>query len=834
MTMFTAYFETGQLRYRSDLEVLNLSEVEDFYKLVPVCSRNWKSSEFRLLVVVEAVDRQDLKTGKLLSMDLEKERGSSYYANTMTALLPGLLDASWKMYTDWLAVDNETPEVSEVALGVVNFNAAKTYTLEPTARKAMHKKFADRVIHVIDSMKPTHVFVCGDTATVNLLELLSEQDVPHCEVKRGWVFDLTHKNHKFKLVPSLDLETLYNPKANESADDDDGDSDMADKYATADLLYFVGRNLVNLFAGRHLYSLKRLRPKAVYVDTVEQFDKVMDLVESPDVEYVGTDTEGASLNVVTNKIFSVQFAVDTKVGYVIPLLHPDTPFDGEELKYVFKRLRKFFGATKEASLKTLVYINGKFDLRFLRVQLGIPVILHRTYEVNAGEQLLDENIGLFGGADSGGLRFRKDNDKVRTSYQGLMNALCLYENDAYYNLQFSKEDRGNMGAQPLNDPDVLYYCAHDSVAVLAMARMQIRRAKHTFVRPNFDSKKLVPYYKYFIRHVVLQMGATVQGLSYMEQNGSPIDLEYLTILAGKKSPLLAEINQLNNDMRAFPSVAATEKLLLKSMGRSGGGLLGSVGTAGMFDISKRDHLHKLFYEVMKLKVVSHTGGGAVAIDKEFINTYSADYKEVATFGQYTKVTKLMSTYVKGWLKKIQVSVDDLARSVLSPGFGFFTIVTGRLNSFKPSLQNVPSRGGTAKIIKRMFRAPKGFLSVNFDYSANEIRGGAILAKDDKLAGAFQDGIDLRKQWIVKPSAELAASLATRGDVHIQNVKRLFGVWVAKSDPRRNAIKAVVFGLMYGKGAGTLGKDLKKDALNEAMDKRRSIVKQIRELEKEVS
>ncbi len=831
--MFTQYFENGHLRYRKDLEDLNIVD-EDAYKLVPICSKNWKSAPIRLMVIVESVDRQDLKTGELLSMVREKERGSSYYANTMTALIPGLLDASWQMYVDWLAIDKQEPDAETVSLSVVNFNAAKTYTLEPAARKAMHKKFADRVLHVIERMQPTHVFVCGDTATVNLLEILSEKDVPHCEVKRGWVFNLNYKGHEFKLTPSLDLETLYNPKANDSADDEDSDSEMSDKYATADLLYFVGRNLVNLFAGKNLYSLKKLRPEAVYVDTIEKFDEVMDLVENPEVEYIGTDTEGASLNVVTNKIFSVQFAVDTKVGYVIPLLHPDTPFDGEELKYVFKRLRKFFGATKESELKTLVYINGKFDLRFLRVQLDLPVIMHRTYEVNAGEQLLDENIGLFGGADSGGIRFRKDNEKVRTSYQGLMNALCIYENDAYYNLQFSKEDRGNMAAQSLSDPDVLYYCAHDAVSVLAMARMQIRRAKHTLVRPNFKSKKLVPYYPYFIRHVVLQMGKTVQGLSYMEQNGSPIDLEYLTILAGKKSPLLAEIQQLNNDMRGFDSVAATEKVLLKAMGRSSGGLLGSVGTSGMFDISKREHLHKLFYEVMKLPVVSHTDSGAVAIDKEFIATYSADYKEVATFGQYTKVTKLMSTYVKGWLKKIQASIDDLARGVLSPGFGFFTIVTGRLNSFKPSLQNVPSRGPTAKIIKRMFRAPKGFLSINFDFNANEIRGGAILAADDNLAGAFQDGIDLRKSWIVKPTPELASNLATRGDVHIQNVKRLFGVWVAKSDPRRTAIKAVVFGLMYGKGAGTLGKDLKKDALNEAMDKRRNLVKQIRELEKEVS
>ena len=36
-------------------------------------------------------------------------------------------------------------------------------------------------------------------------------------------------------------------------------------------------------------------------------------------------------------------------------------------------------------------------------------------------------------------------------------------------------------------------------------------------------------------------------------------------------------------------------------------------------------------------------------------------------------------------------------------------------------------------------------------------------------------------------------LKQKGDVHIQNVKRFFGIWIEKSNPLRDAIKAVVFG-----------------------------------------
>ncbi len=41
--------------------------------------------------------------------------------------------------------------------------------------------------------------------------------------------------------------------------------------------------------------------------------------------------------------------------------------------------------------------------------------------------------------------------------------------------------------------------------------------------------------------------------------------------------------------------------------------------------------------------------------------------------------------------------------------------------------------------------------------------------------------------------EVLEDLKKRGDVHIQNVHRFFGKWVEKSDPLRDAVKAVVFG-----------------------------------------
>lgn len=54
---------------------------------------------------------------------------------------------------------------------------------------------------------------------------------------------------------------------------------------------------------------------------------------------------------------------------------------------------------------------------------------------------------------------------------------------------------------------------------------------------------------------------------------------------------------------------------------------------------------------------------------------------------------------------------------------------------------------------------------------------------------------------------IARALKKKGDIHLANVHIFFGVWVDKNHPYRDSIKQVVFGLIYGKMARTLARDL---------------------------
>jgi DNA polymerase-1 len=268
------------------------------------------------------------------------------------------------------------------------------------------------------------------------------------------------------------------------------------------------------------------------------------------------------------------------------------------------------------------------------------------------------------------------------------------------------------------------------------------------------------------------------------------------------------------------------------MGRTVGGLFGGKIAQKFFKLSKKDHQQELFFDVLGLEPVNTTKTGQRAIDKAFIAAYEHESPEVKLFGQYVKIFKLISSYVVGWSKKIGETLDSEADSCLRASFGLVT--TRRLCSFSPNLQQIPSRGPLAKYLKRAFAAPYGYLSLAYDLSAHEVRMWANQSGDEALTDAFRAGQKLRKAWIQNPTEDIAKELATKGDIHIVNIHRFFGVWVNKSDPRRSGIKGVVFGVIYGKSAKSVGNDLKKDRLNGVEAQIRDLKKQIAGLKAEIA
>jgi DNA polymerase I-like protein with 3'-5' exonuclease and polymerase domains len=694
--------------------------------------RDWESSSRRVLIIMQTVD----------GADLSEETMCSTPATINAVKVAREIARKYK------------PEIGHFAFAVTNFNAKKHLHLKNQARVDAEAEFKLRQMRIIKKLNPTHILFSGD---INLM-----WPVSNAAMKNGWVHNIDGR----KVVSTVDFGRLM------------------DKVGMhANLLGFWCRHLANLLIGHLPHDLSHVKARPVYVNSMEKFNKVMALWDKS--KRCAVDTETRNLSVTANAIYTIQLAFDTKPdrGYVIPIDHPHSgnPFSEKERLQIKRELGKRFGAENGPELITM---NGMFDLRVVRQCLDLDIIYHSVWEVMAGEHCLDENIS---GLASIGIKAG-----------GLAAIFCSYGNDFYFadDTKFSKAERSTTGSISPDDLDFLKYASMDVQSILHIANSQVDRARFM----DINGKNYAPMFE---RHVRYQMSDTAHQLSHLKQEGSLIDKKYLRQLMKPDSVLAKAIAELEEEFRSFPEVIEANKQLLADSGFKAKSLFSfGVGSKDknssgqwVFSFSKATHKLKLFIEICKLKAISQTATGQDAIDKEFVEHYKDRNYLVAKFGEYQVATKLLSTYIKGWYKQLTREIDGATDGHLRADYTFFDVDTGRLASRGPNLQNIPARGKLSKIIKEMFVTEDGHLLIRFDYSAHEVRGWSIAAGDTVLASAFKMGQDLRKQWIKTPTEEIKKELKTKGDIHIQNVKRFFGKWVEKSDPLRDAVKAVVFGRM---------------------------------------
>jgi DNA polymerase I-like protein with 3'-5' exonuclease and polymerase domains len=725
-------------------------------------STDWADQKRRLLIVVETVESTDIKYNTVMS-------GESILGRVLSTIIP------------WAQTEAKiiTGKQRDYGIALINFNNRRTFTLSKPEQQTAAAEFAVRVNAYISEHKPTHVFVCGDTAAEHLMPGVSVTNY-----KRGWVHDVKMGGVRVKCVSTLDIDSIYSKAKRNESDEDNDYEEFADVYGSANLIGYIARNLTNLFVGYLPYSLEHIKPKFKYVKTLSEFDHLYEKLVS--AKSLGYDTETRNLSCTQNSVYTMQFAFEDNLGFVLPYKHPTTPFSSKDRSYIAKRLTEFW-RTKSGVLTDIVMMNGAFDLRVTRAEFGIPLIHHTVWEATAGEVVLDENI-----------KFLMDYGTYPTS---MLSIFTSYGNDWYHHAAFSKQDRANIGNVRCDDPDFLAYASMDVQSLVGIKRMQIERAK----RVAHEGGTYAPVFRRYMRK---QMSSTVHVVSHMKHRGVHVDMLWLAYLKSKNSPLLDEIKKLTNEIADTKEVKTVNKRLARDAGVIKNGLFGNQGN-WVFSPNKPDHKIALFFDVMGLPVVSTSRKtNKPNINRAFFAA-NRDNQVVSMFERLGKLQKLVSTYVVGWWNKLKTSEDN-TEPKLRPDYGFTTVVTGRLNSFDPSLQQTPTRGKEAKYIKRMFVAPYGHLQIVFDYSANEVRGWSMLSNDFVLAGLFRVGQRLRQKWRKNPVKRIADKLKKQGDIHIANVKFFFGKWVDKEHELRFAIKAVVFGVIYGKSAATLAKDVKKD------------------------
>lgn len=580
--------------------------------------------------------------------------------------------------------------------------------------------------------------------------------------------------HKgLSIFPVIDLMDILNAKGEESL---------------AGALGIISRCIANGICGRIQFKVNTKEIDSAKIHMVESIPSFKTLIKKlSKAQYISIDTETTNLNVIQNKLLTIQFCMSPDEVYILPFYHKDSPFSGSDFDILKKRLKRFFEGKNQA--KWLIFHNANFDLNVLRVNLEIDFYANKIWDTIASTFALDENWKYINGAP--GIDFKPYS----------LEALSIrYGHYKYGEETIAKGDSKNIGNKSLSDPLVKKYMAYDVLLPMAIHKQQIAEA-------NFLK------YKKFVSVVTEQISDMLLSFNEMNINGLPVDVDYLLYLNSKKSPILTVLRELEDKIYTCKEAISFNKELVAEENIPTTGLFGAV-KSWLFDIHKREHKTRFFFDKLKLKPLKYGkpdkhGKRIGKVDKGFQEHY-ADVPLIKIFTNFSKAEKLRDAFVKSFIKLLKASDDFKYDFCVRPYISFKDVVTGRVSERDPNCQQIPSRSELGKHIKRLFIAPPGMLFIKVDYSAHEVRGLALISWDTVLAEAFRIGYELRKKFKLRPSKELEAELDAKGDVHKQNACFFFSKTIDEiTKELRNAIKGVVFGLIYGKGNKSLSRDIDK-------------------------
>lgn len=662
---------------------------------------------------------------------------------------------------------------------VVSYNMFKTYDKSEQYKEDADQAFADRIKEIIVDYKPDYVLTFGKAPfkALNSEKIqFSKDHYEHwygVEIPTKLKFD--GKKHSFIHLPNVSYHVVLNP-AHISA------SSYTLGYMSRWMLPWLNKGM--RYAIDKVTCGKDRNWDLVYVTKVKQLEKILKRMKRAKI--VAVDTETENLNRIKNKILTVQLSDDGKKAYVIPVYHRDSPFSPKELRKVKELFRDYF---EENTNKRQVYTNAKFDLNVMRSNFGIRSYAADVWDIQAGEFGNDENAKSLMTVTGQG-------------YYNLANLAMQYGCQVYHEVSFGKEMRATIADVDL-DENVQEYAGLDVIVPFRIYEKQIKRAAD------------IKYAKYQSL-VGEQISDQIHAFSILETTGAGADIDYLFKLNLPNSPINEEIRNVEREFMNSPEVRAANKAICKDDNVPKMGLMGKVEVT-KFDMSKSEHKQILFFDVMKLKPLKEgeqlreNGKKTGKLDKDFQAAY-ADVPLVALYTKLGKAYKLKNAYVNSLLKLWGESEDFKHDRSIRPTYSYLKVVTGRTSASDPNLQQVPSRSEMGKLIKRILIARKNRLLIKVDYSAHEVRGWSIISGDKGVADVFEQGAILRRRFRMVPDPWIKHRIEAEGDVHKINAAYFFGIPnvmdVTKSV--RNAVKTVIFGLIYQQGDKGLAKSTGRD------------------------
>jgi uracil-DNA glycosylase family 4 len=212
-----------------------------------------------------------------------------------------------------------------------------------------------------------------------------------------------------------------------------------------------------------------------------------------------------------------------------------------------------------------------------------------------------------------------------------------------------------------------------------------------------------------------------------------------------------------------------------------------------FNLNSPKQLSKLLYEDLQLPVLRKTKEGNPSTDEYAINMLASRRPSLAVLVDYRTF--------KGNIEKLELyKRNTRADGRLRTEFDMFAQDSARLMSKKPNIQNVPRDSvygisqkdiqefidtyGWKPDIKGIFVAEKGYSFVYYDFKAIEFRVWIELSKDPKGMEFILSGRDIH--------AYIASQFYREDEKLFLDKKN------EAYQEKRNRVKAIVYGSMYGR------------------------------------
>lgn len=167
-----------------------------------------------------------------------------------------------------------------------------------------------------------------------------------------------------------------------------------------------------------------------------------------------------------------------------------------------------------------------------------------------------------------------------------------------------------------------------------------------------------------------------------------------------------------------------------------------------------------------------TKSGQYSTGEEVLEKLKDKHEIIPLILEYRGLKKLLNTYVEALPMLINPQTGRIHTT-----YNQALVVTGRLSSTNPNLQNIPIRDDSGREIRKAFMASgEEVVFLSADYSQVELRLMAHFSADDHLVEAFNNG----------------------EDIHAATAAKIFKVPIGEvtSDMRRKA-KTANFGIIYG-------------------------------------